>query len=136
MEQNRPKYNLNNLFQDLTTNGLNEQNKNNITNFLMEVIDSKNENIFNDNVFHSFILLLKNSKENTLLISHLLEEIDLKIIRLGWIKSLNSNQHCNCNNQKTNTNSMNQNENFNLSPLSKAAEAITNKNQQQRRPNN
>ena len=136
MEQNHPKYNLNNLFQDLTANGLNEQNKNNITNFLIEIIDSKSEHIFNDNIFHSFILLLKSSKENTLLISHLLEEIDLKTIRLGWIKSLNSDKVCNCNNSKSNLNSMNQNENFNLSPLSKAAEAITNKNQQQRRSNN
>lgn len=156
MDQNIFRNTLNLLFQEVSTFGINENNKNDIIYFLADIIDSEPNELFDSNLLYNFLILLKNQQTSNKLILHLIEEVELKGLRLTWMQyiydNMQSNNTCNCNQIKRNNQPKDKVElplnniiNFNDSPLSQVVDNIAKEKQginisskkiQQRRPNN
>lgn len=144
MEQNRPQYNLRDMFAMVAIEGITDANKVYIETFLIDVLDRRDMiDTFSSPLFFNFILLLKNQGESTFLLNHLIQEVELKSLRLTYMSLLstngaqssasapnqNRNQNNCCNGQNQNNKDcrpdnrfegINQ---FNVSPLSKILEA-------------
>ena len=85
MDQNIFRNTLNLLFQEVSTFGINENNKNDIIYFLADIIDSEPNELFDSNLLYNFLILLKNQQTSNKLILHLIEEVELKGLRLTWM---------------------------------------------------
>ena len=60
MEQNSKRYNLKELFASLVCEGLHEENKTVIENFLSGIVDTnQGKEVFQSTLFYNFLLLLK-----------------------------------------------------------------------------
>lgn len=86
MEQNNQQYNLKELFITLASEGLTDDNKMVFEHFLSGVLDtSQGKDVFNSSLFYNFILLLKAQPTNTFLLNHLIQEVELKSLRLTYL---------------------------------------------------
>lgn len=121
---------LNQFFQEITLYGLNDNNSHNIEVFLTSLIDTNENNIFNNILLYNFINLLNNQDSSTFLINHLIKEVELKGLRLTYKNIINNNANnnqnnvqncCNNKNMKKPNNSLDEEtqlKNFNDTPLS------------------
>lgn len=103
MEQKSLRDYLNQFFQEITLNGLTEENLNNIEVFLSQVIDSSEVNIFGDILIYNFLNLLKNQNSSTFILNHLIKEVELKGLRLVYLGMANGmGQGCQGGNNQNN----------------------------------
>ena len=99
---------LNEVFQEIAINGVTSQNSNAIEAFLIEILDSGDYSIFTSTLFLNLIFLLE-TKETSLVIKHLVQEVKLKSLRIVYtsgssydsnisttaVTTTNNNQCCN-----------------------------------------
>lgn len=87
MERNNPKNHLINLFQAITFQGVSDENVQEIEDFLMKILDSKEYNeIFDCSIFYNFVTLLKKQEFLSPILYYLIQEIELKALRLEFSK--------------------------------------------------
>lgn len=111
MEKNNLNSDLMLFFQDVTFNGINDGNKEQITTLLSSIVDNKCLSIFNNYLLYNFINLLKMQEKNTFLIDHLIKEVELKALRVTYLSL-----------QSLDYNTDNQFEELNNTPLSQIIE--------------
>ena len=117
MERNSKQYNLKELFTSLVTEGLTDNNKDVIEAFLCGVLDTpQGKDIFNSSLFYNFILLLKSQPTTTFLLNHLIQEVELKSLRLTYLALAEETQIVCC--QPPSNNSKQGMNQFNVSPVS------------------
>ena len=101
---------LNEVFQEIAINGITSQNSNAVEAFLIEILDSGDYSIFTSTLFLNLIFLLE-TKETSLIIKHLVQEVKLKSLRVVYTSgtnyensvnydSSNDNSQC-CNNKSS-----------------------------------
>lgn len=79
---------LNEVFQEIAINGVTSQNSNAIEAFLIEILDSGDYSIFTSTLFLNLIFLLE-TKETSLIIKHLVQEVKLKSLRVVYTSGSN-----------------------------------------------
>ena len=91
------------LFQNVSAFGITEENKNQIEQFFVTILDTPDINAFKNPLLFQLILLLKREKNSNKVIDLLIEEIELKSVRVLFTsKNLlqESNETC-CETPKT-----------------------------------
>ena len=132
MEQNCQRYNLKELFAQVVLNGVNEENKENLELYLIDVLDNRDTRIFNSALFYNFILMLKRQSNTTFLLEQLIQEVELKSFRLMYL-NLDNDGNTSCDAQQPYNNKSSQRQSkplkeleglnqFNVSPVSKILE--------------
>ena len=107
---------LNEVFQEIAINGVTSQNSNAVEAFLIEILDSGDYSIFTSTLFLNLIFLLE-TKETSLIIKHLVQEVKLKSLRVVYTSGSNydsgvstaavttNNNQC-CNNKSSDENEL------------------------------
>lgn len=70
------------LFQNVSTFGITEENKNQIEQFFVTILDTPDTNAFKNPLLFQLILLLKREKNSNKVIDLLIEEIEVKAVRV------------------------------------------------------
>lgn len=75
---------LTSLFQDVSINGLNDSNKNQIEQFFITILDTPYQEAFNNPLLYQVILLLEREPFSNKILSLLIEEVKLKGLRVAF----------------------------------------------------
>ena len=97
---------LNEIFQEIAINGITLQNSNAIEEFLIKILDSEDYSVFTSTLFLNLIFLLE-TKDTSLIIKHLVQEVKLKSLRIIYTSGSNyenNNSFSNKQNCDNNTN--------------------------------
>lgn len=93
---------LNEVFQEIAINGITAQNSNAVEAFLIEILDSGDYSIFTNTLFLNLIFLLE-TKETSLIIKHLVQEVKLKSLRVVYTSGTNYENSVNYNSSNNNS---------------------------------
>ena len=83
---------LTSLFQDVSINGLNDSNKNQIEQFFITVLDTPYQEAFNNPLLYQVLLLLERESSTNKILSLLIEEVKLKGLRVAFMPKDNATQ--------------------------------------------
>lgn len=93
MEQNNLEQALKDMLVILLTQELDEEFLSIVEDFLVDILDSNNYNIFNNDLFFNFINLLEMQTQTTIYLSFLIKEIKTKSIRLKISSLISDNSN-------------------------------------------